>query len=621
MAKGTSLLRLLHKRKERDALRNPETVLDNLRYQTKNQNYRFHRLYRNLYNPEFYIGAYGKLAKNSGNLTKGVNQDTIDGFGKDVIESLIESLKDESYKPHPVKRVYIPKKKGGRRPLGLPTFKDKLVQEVLREILNAIYEPTFSPNSHGFRNGKSCHTALLQIANTFTGTKWFIEGDIHAFFDNINHQTLVNVLRKKIADERIIRLIWKFLRSGYLDDWKFHHTFSGAPQGGIISPLLANIYLNELDKYVEKLQFSFNKGKKRAIDPEYKRLGGRIYWLKKRIKGLPEGSNERVQALAKLKQQQQLMLSMPASLPFDGGFKRLKYVRYADDFIIGIIGSKEDALQIKQDIAEFLQSQLKTELSMEKTLITHSSKFAKFLGYNLTISRDTESKTSKGGVQKRVYGANCRLYVPKDVWINKLKSLHALVISPSGRWQPVQRTALMHLDDLEILSTYNAEIRGMYNYYSLARNVNIFNKFLYVMKYSMYKTFAAKYDTSIAKIAKKYKHNGVFTVTYKVTKGQRVRSLFTGPFPRNKKGMFDNTVDLLPRIEMYAARTELTARLVANKCEICGTEDGNMQVHHVHKLKDLKGKKNWEFLMIARRRKTIVLCQPCHAKLHAGKLD
>lgn len=179
-------------------------------------------------------------------MTKGTDGKTVDGMSLKRIERLIEQLRNESYQPQPSRRVYIPKKNGKMRPLGVPSFDDKLIQEVIRMILEAIYEGSFSKQSHGFRPNHSCHTALSQIQICFTGSKWFVEGDICSFFDNINHKILIDILRERIADERFLRLICKFLKASYLEEWTYHNTYSGTPQGGLISPILANIYLDKL---------------------------------------------------------------------------------------------------------------------------------------------------------------------------------------------------------------------------------------------------------------------------------------------------------------------------------------------------------------------------------------
>lgn len=352
----------------------PKVVLSNLRKKSLDKKYQYTRLYRNLYNPDFFLLAYNNLSKNDGALTMGVDQRSIDGFSMEEVEQLIEVLKNKRYQPYPSKRVYIPKKNGKKRPLGIPSFCDKLVQEVIRMILEAIYEPKFSNSSHAYRKNKSCHSALLEIKRTFTGSKWFIEGDIRGFFDNIEHHTLVEILRRKIADENFIELIWKFLRAGYLDEWKLHNTYSGAPQGGIISPILSNIYLNELDVYMESFKNSFNQGKRRKKNPEYENVRSKMRKLEKKIDNTnaQEDSDSIENWKQEVKVLKKKLTQMPYSDQMDNEYRRLTYVRYADDFLIGIIGSKEDAQYVKEEIAKFLKDKLKLELSMEKTLITNA---------------------------------------------------------------------------------------------------------------------------------------------------------------------------------------------------------------------------------------------------------
>ena len=231
-------------------MRSPQRVLASLRTKACNTNYAYERLYRNLYNPEMFLQAYQNIYAKEGNMTRGTDGKTIDGMSAMRIDRLIASLKDYSYHPNPARRSYIeknndPKKK---RPLGIPSFDDKLVQEVLRMLLESIYEDTFSTHSHGFRPNRSCHTALVEVKKQFTGTKWFIEGDIRGCFDNIDHAVLVGLLRRRIRDEHFLGLIWKFLKAGYIEDWVYHNTFSGTPQGSIISPILANVYLTSACK-------------------------------------------------------------------------------------------------------------------------------------------------------------------------------------------------------------------------------------------------------------------------------------------------------------------------------------------------------------------------------------
>ncbi|MGG3805783.1 reverse transcriptase domain-containing protein [Metabacillus fastidiosus] len=607
-------------------MRNQKIVLDNLAKQSRRGSYHFERLYRNLYNLEFYLIAYEKIQANGGALTRGTDNETIDGFSLEKVENLIESIKTEEYQPNPVRRVYIKKKaKGKLRPLGIPSFYDKLLQEVVRSILESIYDVKFSEKSHGYRPNKSCHTALVQVQETFTATRWFVEGDITGFFDNIDHHSLMQILRKNIKDDKFLRLIWKFLRAGYCEEWNFHKTYSGTPQGGILSPILSNIYLNELDKFVEGYKSNFDKGTRRTEHQQYGILSKRINRRRKKLKDKNDilSTEEKHIIETEIKQLSKERLKYPSTDPMDTNYKRLQYVRYADDFLIGIIGSKEDALRVKHDLTEFLRSSLKLELSQEKTLITNSKKMAHFLGYNIAITRDESLVKRNGEFHSKSRNLRCTLYLSREKWINKLLEYGAVKYNEEQQMKSSHRPSLRNLDDLEIISTYNAEIRGLYGYYKLAKNVSTLHKFKYFMEYSMYKTFANKYKSSVPKVIKKFKVKGTFGIKYQTAKGEKFRKLYDEGFKREKSTTKELKTyeDTLANTIVYKARSGLMKRLLANVCEYCGNNTSNIEMHHVKKLKNLKGKKNWEKFMIARNRKTLALCKKCHVDLHAGKLD
>ncbi|ERI04852.1 reverse transcriptase/maturase family protein [Aneurinibacillus aneurinilyticus] len=605
-------------------MRSPTVVLNSLASKSKDADYKYRRLYRNLYNPHFYLEAYAKIYANEGNMTAGTDGKTIDGMNIERVNQIIARLQDFSYQPQPAKRTYIPKKNGGKRPLGIPSFDDKLVQEVVRRILEAIYEGTFSDRSHGFRPNRSCHTALIQIQATFTAVKWFVEGDIKGFFDNIDHHVLINILRKRIEDEKFLDLIWKFLKAGYMEDWQLNKTYSGTPQGGVISPILSNIYLNELDQYVEKYKKTFDKGIKRAKNTMYKTACQRADRLKAKYKQVWDTMNEeeKLKATKELKELQKVARQYPSADPFDEGYRRLQYVRYADDFLIGIIGTKEEAQQIKKDLTVFLKEELKLELSQEKTLITHSSKKAHFLSYDIDITRHQMSKRNKNGHLQRVNNQRVRLMMPKEAWQKNLLKTGTLKITKNDEWESTHRRYLVNNDDLEIISIYNAEIRGLYNYYKLALNVHSLNKYKHFMKYSFLKTLANKYKSTVGKMADKYKIDGQLAVRYQTKEGQKIRYFYNEGFKKQKLiGNNSQDIDKEPIIQMYSGRTSLIDRLLANQCEWCKTENMPLHMHHVKKLKDLAGKKRWEQHMIARNRKTMAICEPCHRDLHAGRLD
>ena len=582
----------------------------------------FTRLYRYLLREDIYYAAYQKLYANKGATTQGIDNDTADGFSDFYVKELIQSLKDGTYKANPVRREYIPKKNGKLRPLGIPSFRDKLLQEVVRMILEAIYEGSFDNNSHGFRPKRSCHTALQQIQKSFNGTRWFIEGDIKGFFDNINHNTLIDILRKRIDDERFLRLIRKFLNAGFIENWVFNKTYSGTPQGGIISPILANIYLDQLDTYMREYIQKFNKGKERADNPERVKFEYGKSRAVLKLKAVTD-REERKSIVKEIKHFDKERAKIPCGVDMDANFRRLKYVRYADDFLCAVIGTKKEAEAIKQDIKKFLAEKLSLELSDEKTLITHGRKSAKFLGYEIYIRKSVLTKRNKAGRLTRPFNNKVYLKMPTQVIRKKLLDYGALEIKMhNGKefYKPKHRPYLINSDDLEILERYNAEIRGIYNFYSIANNCHSLHTFKYIMEYSMYKTYASKYRSSVVQICKKYKKDGVFTVSYKNRKGQTLKRQFYHDGFKRKKQEYGDCYDRLP-VQYFYHGTSLIDRLKANRCELCGKENVKLDMHHVRKLKDLQGKEDWERHMIARKRKTIALCRSCHKKVHYGSID
>ena len=604
-------------------MRNSERVLNGLSKHSPQVNYKFERLYRILFNEEMYYAAYQRLYAKEGNMTKGSDGKTIDGMSLTRIADLIDLLRKETYQPKPARRVYIPKKSGKMRPLGIPSFDDKLVQEVTRMILEAIYEGQFQDCSHGFRPKRSCHTALNKIQKTFTGTKWFIEGDIKGFFDNINHEILIGILAERISDERFLRLIRKFLKAGYLEDWTFHNTFSGTPQGGIVSPILANIYLDRLDKFVMEYIKRFDVGATTTRKPFEGRRS--LDFQKKvamqKLKTVKDES-ERKKVVEQLKGIDRTRLQIPSFDEMDNGYKRLKYVRYADDFLIGVIGSKEDSQRIKEDIKNFLESELKLELSDDKTLITHSQKAARFLGYEVLVNRSNLAKRDNMGRLSRVYNKKVLLRISMETIKKKLLDFGVLEIKTHNgkeQWKPREHRKSICNDDLEILQKYNYTIRGFHNYYAIANNSSLLNSYKYIMEYSMYKTFAGKYKSKVTKIASKYKKDGLFTVQYKDSKGrEKQQTFYNESFARRKPETGDNLDNAT--VVYHANSTSLIDRLKAEKCEICGATE-KLDMHHVRKLKALDGKGYADKLMIARRRKTIALCRSCHLKVHSGSID
>jgi len=571
-------------------MRNPENVLISLTKHSNQKDYKYERLYRLLYNEEMYLIAYQNIYANDGNMTKGTDNQTVDGMSIERIQKIILSLKDESYQPKPARRTYIPKKNGKLRPLGIPSFDDKLLQEVIRMILEAIYEGYFEYTSHGFRPNRSCHTALSRIQKTFTGVKWFIEGDIKGFFDNINHNTLINILSERIKDERFLRLIRKFLNAGYVENWTFYNTYSGTPQGGIISPILANIYLDKFDKYVNEYAQRFRKGEHRMRTKEYRRNEVELRNARAALKAANDDL-EKENAIARIRQIEKERVNIPQGDPMDKNYARLLYVRYADDWLCGVIGSKEDCKTIKEDFKTYLYNKLHLELSEEKTLITNAQKSAKFLSYEIRVRNSNLTKRDKTGRLVRNYTGRVVLEVSNDTIKKHLLNIGAMKLTyHNGKeiWKPKAMYRLKDCDDLEILDYYNSMIRGFYNYYCIANNNSIINNYKYIMEYSMYKTYGTKYRTSIKKIIGKFRIGKDFAVKFKSAKGNEIIRIFYNKGFKRQEKAFSPNEDNVPNYMKYFGGTSLIDRIKAKRCEVCGKENEPIEIHHIHRLKDLQ---------------------------------
>ncbi|WP_147539344.1 reverse transcriptase/maturase family protein [Anaerotruncus rubiinfantis] len=605
-------------------MRNPIAVLKSLTEKSKDVNYKFQRLYRNLYNPEFYWLAYKNIYANKGSMTAGVDGSTMDNMSDSRIEKIICSLKSGAYKPNPARREYIAKKNSKKkRPLGIPSGDDKLVQEVVRMILESIFEPNFSKRSHGSRPKKSCHTALKQIHDTFTGAHWFVEGDIEACFNSFDHHELINLLRRRIDDETFIALMWKFMKAGYMEQWQYHKTYCGTPQGSGISPILANIYLDELDKFMEDYKADFDVGstKRRRFTHEYHVAKHKVERYKLKGKACWDSltDSERKLRAKTLKALQREMRSTTAAVPLNASYKTIQYVRYADDFIIGVIGSKVDAQRVKDDVKQFLADTLKLKMSDEKTKITHTGDRARFLGYDITVSRLQQAKKLANGNTQRCHSYVVQLLVPREKWVNKLLEYKAMkvVLNENGRerYKALHRGKLINKSDIEILSAYNSEIRGLYNFYSIANDSYKIGIFANIMKYSMFKTFANKYRTNVHRIKDRFFQSGNFTVEYRTKAGKKQAVYYNKGFKRKLEAMTAE-VAFLPQYQKYDRFNSLKNRIKLGLCEMCGKKSNDIALHQVKRMKDLTGNSAWEILMLERRRKTLAVCPECHSKIH-----
>ncbi len=487
----------------------------------------------------------------------------------------------------------------------MPTWSDKLLQEVIRLILEAYYEPQFSDTSHGFRPGRGCQTALRETEH-WPGTTWFIEGDIKACFDSLDHKVMLDILAMNIYDKRFLNLIRRLFQAGYMEEWRYHTTYSGAPQGGIVSPILSNIYLDRLDKSVEHvLKPAYTYGDRRKISKPYMKLIHKAAELRK------AGRHKEAQEVRRKAQQ------MPSVNTTDPNFKRLKYVRYADDWIIGYVGPKEEAEEIKRKVKGYLHDVLKLELSEEKTLITHArTQAARFLSYEIAIAQKNTYQTHGD----RSVNGRIVLRIPSDVLDKKCQ-----VYTESEK--PKHRKELINDTPYSIMMRYQAELRGFAEYYQLALNAHKLWRLKWIMEISLTKTLATKLKTTVSKVRKKYQaihtvngvqYKGLAVIVPRKDKKPLIAKWGGIPFRRTTKAIL---ADQLP--PTWPGRSELEKRLLADICELCGSKE-QITIHHIRALKDvqMKGRREkplWMHVMAARRRKTLVVCWSCHMSIQHGR--
>jgi group II intron reverse transcriptase/maturase len=576
------------------------------------------RVYKHLFDPELWLRAYGRIYRNAGAMTKGVTEETVDGMTLQKIHKAIALLKMEQYEWTAVRRTEIPKPNGKLRPLGIPTWSNKLLQEVLRSLLEPYYEPRFSSHSHGFRPERSCQSALREIQQQWTGTVWFIEGDIKGCFDNIDHEILLSIIRRDIHDDRLLRLLKGLVEAGYVEDWRWHENTAGTPQGGIISPLLSNIYLTELDRFFEgTLHPLYTRGERRRANPNHTRIRPLMAQAWKA---------EDRELYRQLRSEQ---WKLPSFDPCDPDYRRLRYVRYADDFLLGFVGPASEAREIRDRIGEFLRDNLKLTLSAEKTLITHASDDkAHFLGYEIQViragDRITDTVRDDRIIKRRAGNGRVILRMPvKVLWKYRNK------YSKSGKI--THKSELLEERDYTIIQRYQGVLVGLYNYYCMASNVSRrMNRIKKLLLKSLLKTLANKLRRSANRIYKMY---NVPNQEYAMLRKIIVRpgkdplvAIFGGrSFSRNPEGMGKDGFNIYEAWHRPAShRSEVVQALLYGECCLCGIV--GVEMHHVRKLADIdrpgrRPRELWERIMAARRRKSIPVCPACHDDIHAGRYD
>jgi group II intron reverse transcriptase/maturase len=578
----------------------------------RNQEQRFSHLWKNVISEAWLAQAWEEIRKNTGSQTPGVDKRTADDIDLDRIRHLSKALHAGKYRPKPVRRVYIPKSNGKLRPLGIPTIEDRIVQQALRMVLEPIFEADFRPYSHGFRQGHSPHTALRDVNRMYPRVSWVIEGDIVGCFDNIPHNGLLKAVARRIADGRILSLVSAFLKAGYMESWQFHRTYSGTPQGGIISPLLCNIFLHQLDDYMEHLganKVQTKKEQNQRRNPAHVKIDRAIYKRRVKLRGNPD-RQVRKELLDTIKELEKEKRQIPY---FESRHQsKLGYVRYADDFVILVNGTKQEAHDYKDKIQRHLESMGLT-LSGEKTKITHWSKPISFLGYHI------QGKLRAKGVQIKA-----ALTIPKE----KERLIRRDLLKASRYY---------HIPELDAMFNISAKFRGWCNYYKYAHSPQVvFNRLGHKTWWFFANFLAKRHKTSIKKLLISATKAGKYKVVHKENRKRKTFTSLVGKreyhldiFPPKTASLHAVTtktsweVDLTPVtpgnwMTGRSATTQLTALARSEGiCERCGTNPA----HHVHHRNRMKSKGGPLARIVSdkdQRERAVALCKECHLEMHQG---
>lgn len=552
-------------------------------------------LYKLICSKELMLMSYEKLKSKPGNMTQGIVPETLDGMSSEILDEIIESLKSEKFQFSPGRRISIPKSQGGNRPLTIAPPRDKLVQEGMRIILEAIWEALFLENSHGFRPNRGCHTALKQVSAQFQPITWVIEGDISKCFDSIDHQKLMFIIESKISDRKFTRLIWKSLKAGYFEFSIYSNNIVGTPQGSIISPILSNIFMNQLDVFVNELKNNFEMGEVPKRHSTSLRLQTMLTAARKKNN------------MTEVKQLAKRIKNMPSTDFHDLGYRKLTYVRYADDWIIGIRGSLIETRKIMEQVREYLL-RVGLNLSETKTRITNlNDSKVLFLGTEILRARKTTFHRNKLSNILRRNPRKLRLQAP----INRIRTkLHVANLMKDNNSYP--KYVWLSLEHRQILHMYNAVLRGYLNYYSFVHNYGRMAAFcVYTLKQSCAKLLAAKY--SLGTMAKVYQKFGIDLGTTHVGEhGKKKEYTF---YKTNYKIKIKFLTSAEPSIQSLFGSKSI-ANLDNLNCSICGSTY-RVEMHHVRHLKDLNPKLDEiDKLMASRKRKQIPLCRSCHMVKH-----
>jgi len=546
-----------------------------------------------LSNREFLIGCYLNIKSKPGNMTQSLNPETLDGIDMKWFDEVTQTFRNGKFNFRPSRRTHIPKPNGKLRPLTIPSPRDKIVQEGMRILLECIFNERFRESSHAFRPGRGCHTAINQIRLHFGKSNWFIEGDIEQQYPSVDHNILIILLRDKIRDEPFIDLVYKYIRVGYGEKSdEILPMKVGLAQGGLISPILSNIYMHPLDEWMEDVLIpKYTKGKRKRTNPEYTKM--------LRMHG--RATNKRI----------------GTGVANDENFGRVFYVRYVDDFLIGVIGSKETCKKIREEIKIFLEEHLAMTLNIDKTRITHTTtEKALFLGYDITCTPKSKMPIEYDS-RKRLIRKTTRTIInaPIKRVVERLRQKGFI----NSKNQPTRCGRYINMDLWNIIEIYKSIERGVINYYCMANNYGrLAARVHYILKYSCALTISSKMKLKTKRGAfKRYGKNLTIkdkdkSISYPSISYKRPRKMWKRP---------DDNFEFESYFEKLIYRHRRHIGNLKGPCIICGCTQ-NIEVHHVRALKDISKKRDWLSMTMAKfSRKQVPVCKACHIKIHKGIYD
>lgn len=571
------------------------------------------------------------LARTKNNVSPGLDGVVKANFTDRKLNSLFKELKSQKFKPSPVKRVNIPKPDGGTRPLGIASQKDKVVQAAILNLLEPILEDVFLDCSYGERPNQNCHSALKHIKTKWQNVTWIIKIDLQKYFDTINHDILLSML-EKYCDQALIELIRKLLKSGYIDFYNHPNNFEksevGTPQGSLISPILSNLVLHPFDCFVKnELLPEWNRGNERKFISGYQTRKRLTSEEAKAVESLNlKGAKE---AIERLKHNEWVKQGLPTRDPKDETFRRMGYVRYVNDFIIGFTGTKTEAEEIKSRIEFFLADELKLKTNKAKSYIFHSSdRGIKYLGFyirylpwnKVVIDSSKPYKDGSGiGYQLKATAINqVQLRIPVEELMRRAADRGYAKVRKDGiSIRATSCRKLSSLEDKQIVQRFSSIIRGLIEYYSPANKRSDLWQIASLYRKSCALTLADKHKLkTAAKVFKQYGPN--LKISDPIHKKETV--LFypttlrtTANFKLNKPGISLANINIDPIEGSYKSNKKM-----AKICQWPGCKNtDDLEEHHVNPVINIKGKNlsQYEIWLRKKARKTITLCRDHHLEV------